>query len=49
MDLGSKGGTYLKDEGLTHLVPYQLKTGDLLNFSLSTRQYKVELDYSKVE
>ena len=49
IDLNSKGGTKLDGETLTDHVPYKLKTGKKITFALSSRDYIVEIDLSRVK
>lgn len=49
IDLRSKGGTKLDGDLLKDNIPYRLKTGKKINFALSTRDYIVELDLTRVK
>ena len=49
IDLRSKGGTKLDGDILKDNIPYRLKTGKKINFAMSTRDYIVELDLSRVK
>lgn len=49
VDLRSKGGTKLDGDLLKDNIPYRLKTGKKINFALSTRDYIVEIDLSRVK
>lgn len=49
IDLRSKGGTKLDGDLLKDNIPYRLKTGKKINFALSTRDYTVEIDLSRVK
>lgn len=49
IDLRSKGGTKLDGDLLKDNIPYRLKTGKKINFAMSTRDYIVELDLSRVK
>ena len=49
IDLRSKGGTKLDGDLLKDNIPYRLKTGKKINFAMSTRDYIVELDLTRVK
>ena len=49
IDLNSKGGTKLDGETLKDHIPYKLKTGKKITFALSSRDYIVEIDLSRVK
>lgn len=46
LDLGSKGGTILNNEVLKQHHPYQIKNNDEFTVGMSTRKYKINLDYT---
>ncbi|KRX10356.1 SMAD/FHA domain [Pseudocohnilembus persalinus] len=48
IDLGSKGGTYLNDELIEEYTGVDLEFDDVISFSVSTRKYYVEIDYTQV-
>ena len=49
IDLHSKGGTKIDNELIKDNIPYRLKTGKKINFAMSTRDYIIEIDISKVK
>ena len=49
IDLGSKGGSFIDGQRINVCFPYRLKSNQILNFSLSTRKYVIDIDYSLVE
>jgi RNA recognition motif. (a.k.a. RRM, RBD, or RNP domain)/FHA domain len=49
LDLVSKAGTKLADKALNACIPMQVKSGQKINFGLSTRTYEVHIDYSKMQ
>lgn len=48
IDPGSKAGTKIDGDIMKLNIPYILKNGQVIKFGESTREYKVQLDYSKV-
>lgn len=49
VDLKSKAGTKLDDDIIHDNIPYRLKSGKKLNFALSTRDYIINIDTTKIK
>lgn len=48
IDLGSKSKTFLNDNSIDEYKDIDLKNNDVIKFAVSTRDYIVKIDYSKV-
>ena len=49
VDLRSKSGTKLNNEAIRDHIPYKLQNGSKINFALSSRDYIVNIDLTKIE
>ena len=49
VDIGSKAGTFINGEKLRPFEPQRLAEGNKVNFGASTRDYKVSIDFSRIE
>jgi ribA/ribD-fused uncharacterized protein len=49
LDLRSKSGTKLDGDLLQDHIPYKLKNGKKINFAMSTRDYFIDIDMTKIQ
>jgi predicted NAD-dependent protein-ADP-ribosyltransferase YbiA (DUF1768 family)/RNA recognition motif-containing protein len=49
LDLRSKSGTRLDGDLLQDHIPYKLKNGKKINFAMSTRDYYIDIDMTKIQ